>query len=181
MKNSIILLFIILGCLIETPIYSQDIFPIDKETGEIVYSGVVNVDSTNSKELYVRAHEWFANTFKSAKDVIQLDDKEAGKIVGKGFYDAGIPKSYGGIIHSPLIGSVNFTVEIQTKDGKYKYVFTIFSWQDIDLKSASIRRDVLVQKSLDKDWLEIKKDVNARMLAIIDGLKKSMSTNSDNW
>jgi len=46
---------------------------------------------------------------------------------------------------------------------------------------AFARRDVLVQKSLDKDWLDIKKDVNARMLNIIDGLKKSMSTNSNNW
>ncbi|MGA2407550.1 MAG: hypothetical protein ABSF81_12505 [Bacteroidales bacterium] len=64
--------------LISFSSFGQAIFPID-EKGEIVYSGVVNVDSINSKELYVRAHEWFANTFNRLKMSFNWMIKKQGK------------------------------------------------------------------------------------------------------
>ena len=54
--------------------------PIDSTTHLITYSEVVKVDG-NKDELYSRAREWFAKTYNSAKNVIQMDDKD--KIVGK--------------------------------------------------------------------------------------------------
>lgn len=168
--------------MIGTSAYSQDIFPLD-ENGEIVYSEIVNVDSVSAKVLYVRAHQWFANTFKSAQDVIQLDDKEAGIMIGKGFFEAVSARNN-------LIVSVYFTVEIQTKDGRYKYVFSNFSCKQdffggetmtLDLKSSSVWKNAVWQKRFDEDWLNTKKDANTRMVNIIDGLKKSMSTNTSNW
>lgn len=165
---------------------STNIFPIDEKTGEIVYSGIVNVDSANFKELYVRAHEWFANTFKSAQNVIQLNDKEAGKIIGKGLFEAGIPKSHAGLVHIAIIVSVDFTLEIQTKDGKYKYVFSNLSCKnsgggEYDLKSSSFVKNSMWQKKLDEDWLEIRQDINKRMSIMIDDLKISMNSKTDNW
>jgi hypothetical protein len=79
----------------------SNIFPI-AANGEIIYSEKVDVDSIKSTELYVRAHEWFAKTFKSAQSVIQLDDKEAGKILGKGSIQAGIAQSHAGVTHPPV-------------------------------------------------------------------------------
>lgn len=44
----------------------------------------VNSLPGNSKdELYLRAHSWMARTFVSSKDVIQMSDKDAGRIIGK--------------------------------------------------------------------------------------------------
>lgn len=58
--------------------------PIDSVTKMITYTEVVNVDTSLSKlELYSRAKEWFAKAYNSSQNVIQIEDKESGKIVGK--------------------------------------------------------------------------------------------------
>ena len=47
---------------------------------------VLTNDTSLTKDiLFVRANEWFAIKFVSANDVIQMIDKDAGKIVGKGY------------------------------------------------------------------------------------------------
>jgi hypothetical protein len=72
---------------------------------QIPPSGVVSVDSSTSKEvLFGRGMLFFANTFKSAKDVIQLSEPVSGKIVGK-----------------CIVGDKKVTITIDCKDGKYRY------------------------------------------------------------
>ena len=73
----------ILLILIPLNIVSQD-FPIDTGTGKISYQSVVLVDSINKEKLFVAGMEWVALAFKSAQDVIQFEDKDAGKIICKG-------------------------------------------------------------------------------------------------
>jgi hypothetical protein len=59
-------------------------FPIDSLTHKITYTEVVYLDSlTDKQEIFSRAREWFASAYKSSINVIQMDDKEGGKIVGK--------------------------------------------------------------------------------------------------
>jgi len=177
---------IIIDCIIETPVYSQTIFPID-EKGEIVYSEVVKVDSAKSNELFVRAHEWFANAFKSAKAVIQLDDKEAGKIVGKGTFDVSDNNNHNSLIYIAWTGTVDFTVEIQTKDGRYKYVFSniVFTNTETgypgDLKLIAPFTKGMYHERLNKQWSDIRQNTSAMILNMIGGLKKSMNSNNNNW
>ena len=69
------------------------------------YSGVVNVDSTFTKNvLYSNGLSFFANTFKSSNHVIQMKEPESGKIIGKG-----------------IVNNRDVTITILCKDGKYKY------------------------------------------------------------
>ena len=167
-------------------IEGRNIFPLD-ENGKITYSEVVNADSITSDELFVRAHTWFANSFKSANNVIQLNDKEAGRLIGKGNLDAGIPKSNSGIIKSGILVFVYFTVDIQVKEGKYKYTFTDLYCTSAaygttyDLMASRVVKNAVWQKSLDKDWMEVKIDVNEKMKNIIESLKKVMSESTDSW
>jgi hypothetical protein len=70
-------------------------------------SEVVSVDSSFTKEiLYSNALSFFANTFNSANNVIQMKDPETGKIIGRG-----------------LLGKDkrDVTITISCKDTKYKY------------------------------------------------------------
>jgi hypothetical protein len=184
MKNLIILV-LFLTIIISVrgmQTFSQNIFPMDEKTGEIVYSENVNADSVSARELYGRASKWFAKTFMDAPDVIQLADKEAGKIIGKGFFEAICPRT-------KAVVSIYFTAEIQTKERKYKYVLSDFSCIQVfftgekttlDLKSPSVWKNTVSQELFDDDWLNTKKDASARMLVLIDGLKKTMEANSDN-
>ena len=98
------------------------ILPIDSITNKITYSGVVKIDSVNKQELYSRAREWFAKAYKNSSKVIQMEDKESGKIVGKAMIEV-----YGstlGIRNEG--GNINYTISIYIKEGRYKYEVTDF-------------------------------------------------------
>jgi hypothetical protein len=97
--------------------------PIDSLTSKITYSEVVYVDSlANKQELFSRAREWFAKAYKSSTNVIQLEDKESGKILGKALIQV-YHKSMGSNYPS---GYINYTISIYVKDGRYKYEVTDF-------------------------------------------------------
>lgn len=92
--------------------------PIDSSTSKITYSDVVFVDSlVNKQELFSRAREWFAKTYKSSTSVIQMEDKESGIIVGKALMNV-YHKALGSNFPS---GYINYTISIYIKDGRYKY------------------------------------------------------------
>lgn len=85
-----------------------DIIPL--KDGKAYYSGVINIENITKDVLYSHAKIWFADIFKSAQNVIQLDDSNAGRVIGKG---------------SVLLTNNNeylkFTIAISVKDGRYKY------------------------------------------------------------
>ena len=59
--------------------YDRPIAPEEIRT----YEKILEVPNTSKDEIYVKANEWFVHTFNSAESVIQFQDKEAGKIMGK--------------------------------------------------------------------------------------------------
>ena len=61
------------------------IYTIPKVNGKYEYSSIITLDSTYKKDdLYRNAKLYFVDNYKSAKDVIQYDDKDQGKVIGKG-------------------------------------------------------------------------------------------------
>ena len=76
---------------------------------ELIIQEIFEVDKSKD-ELFHLSMEWAAKTFKSAKAVIQYEDKEEGIIVGKGFvvvrYGMGVP------------ADTYFTLTIEVKDKK---------------------------------------------------------------
>jgi hypothetical protein len=109
-------------------------------SGKHGYEEIVNLDTSYTKELlYKRAKLYFVDNYKSANDVIQYDDKEEGKIVGKGFFKT---SESGMILLSPVtyMWDVYYTTEITSKDGKYRYRF-----YDINIK----QREASTQGSYD--------------------------------
>ena len=120
MRYTLILLFL----FTITDSFSQktdSIYPV--RDGIINYYEVVKVDSTNKNQLYINAKKWIANSYKSAKNVIQLDDKESGEIILKGNSDV----SYDNALGMTIIVNVNHVFKISVRDNKYKYEFTDFS------------------------------------------------------
>lgn len=92
--------------------------PIDPDSHLVAYTGVVDVAGATQAQLYSRAYEWVAKNFKSAQDVIQMQDKESGKIIAKGTVKAYVKKYDQGYNF--------FTLSIYVKDDKYKYDITNF-------------------------------------------------------
>lgn len=88
-------------------------------TGKILYTEVVQVPGASQAELYARAKLWFADTFKSAKAVVQADDKDAGIIQGTAFQDISVVA-----MGMPSAVKLWYTIKIALKDGRYKYDIT---------------------------------------------------------
>ncbi len=89
--------------------------PRNEESHKYQYQEVVPAEGASAADLFVRAKTWVATEFRSAKDVIQLDDKESGQLIVKAI----MPESY-------LSQPVNFwfTTTIEVKDGRFRYTIT---------------------------------------------------------
>lgn len=133
----------------------------------LTFTEVVQADSVSQSVLHTRANEWFVYAFNSAKNVIELDEKD-GKIIGKGnFMFRGKPFSSG----TNSTGPVSFVITIETKDGRYKYTITDFHHDDFGYVPQEEPKGMM--KVAMKDvW----KDTHKKMKSLIQGLKDYMQT-----
>jgi hypothetical protein len=120
-------------------------FPIDSVTNQIKYKETVSL-LDNKNILYNKAKLWIVKAFNSAKDVIQLDDQTNGIIIAKGFF---VIKS---LLSTPdafneYNNNVWYTVTINIKDRKYRYIFNSFEVELHNTDSKIPLEDVLVTMS----------------------------------
>lgn len=90
------------------------------------YSEVIEVPKVDKNELYIRGREWFNENFKSVNDVLQINDKETGELVGKAYFQVSCTyELMGKTVKIPA--GVFFQISIWVKEGKYKYEFKDFN------------------------------------------------------
>ena len=99
--------------------------PIDSITGKITYTEIIHADKLSKNDLYSKINEWFAKSYNSATDVIQLNSKEDGKIIGKGLFVFTVIHRYNNI-KTPVLIKVAYTLSIYIKDNKFKYEISSF-------------------------------------------------------
>jgi hypothetical protein len=118
--------------------------PLDAATGRIQYTAVVPVPGASQVELYARAQLWFADTFASAKQVVQVADQEAGVLQGTAFYP--LVLEVGGSHYAERLW---YTVKLVLKDGRYKYEFTDFRLQAYSAPYAVVGAAVPAEDAID--------------------------------
>lgn len=112
MKKILLLVLLTLTVSMTSKAQSPDVFR------------VYELDSTYNKDkIYAKCLYWFGMTFKSAKSVLQIQDKESGKIVGRGTLSA---SAYGNF-YGRVTDGTTCTIDITIKDGKYRIGFSSFS------------------------------------------------------
>ncbi|MCF8256126.1 MAG: DUF4468 domain-containing protein [Flavobacteriales bacterium] len=105
--------------------------PVSKETKLITYEGVGKVDGKSSGELYDRAFEWVKTYYKNPMEKLRRQERDNGEMeVFARFpifaYDKKGEKT------SSQSGLIQYTLTLQFKDGRYKYVIT-----DLNMKATS--------------------------------------------
>jgi hypothetical protein len=105
------------------------------EEGEIEYQEVVPIDSLTKDEIYNRAKRMFSKMFKDSRDVLELDDKEAGTLIGNG--NTEILWKTDGILGMVVSIRLWFTVTIDVKDGKYRVTLNNFENETDAFRSGS--------------------------------------------
>lgn len=113
MKNVIVFLMMLLAPVVTS---GQKIEK-DSVSGIYTAKGVVQVDDVPKDKLYSRAMEWIALSYKSAQDVVQLSNKEDGKIICKGNFPVSLYMKS---------GSVEHTLTLEFKDNRFRYRYTNF-------------------------------------------------------
>ncbi len=119
------MVFVFFSILAST--YGEEIEPLS-------FTDVVNVNSVDSNELYMRAKLWFANSFADSKNVLEVEDKNAGILVGKGEF-AYEPNVF--MASSLTRGRIKFMVKIIVKNERYKYSFSDFVHQGSHSSASS--------------------------------------------
>jgi len=167
--------------------FSQEL-PISEKTNKISYEGVINIEEASATDLYVKANEWFAITFNSANNVIQMQDKDAGKLIGKGVIQARL-KQYGSLKYS---GLWNYTLSINTREGRYKYSLTNINHSGRDGIQYTMPDCGLIENEKSdcplyyskKKWNQEKERLNTEIKIIVNNLLEFMSdinNEDDDW
>jgi len=172
--------FLSLFLIISTFCKAQDtIFSISK---------VVKVDSVSKNELYLRAKLWVATKYNSAKNVIQLDDKENCILVIKAQFPV---TASAGLMSRMEEGNVNYTFTIECKDSRYKYTIDELTHScsvgyGSGGKLTNLVPDCGYMSLPKKGWLDIKGQGEDYIKRIGSSLEKGMNSvgatmSKDNW
>lgn len=138
---------------------------------------LIDTVAGSKNDLYVKAYEWMAKTFVSAKSVIQMQDKEAGKIIGRAVF-------------SSAKGTTNYILAIDVKDGKYMASIEQFSHEGLTYISqygsgvyrsyGNLQAEKITYKSsngvdiVDKNYYAVKNSVMISCQTLLDDLKEAM-------
>lgn len=158
-------------------------FYVNAQDTVISYSEIVTVDSASKNDLFIKARQWVNETFKSSKDVLQINDKETGELSGKGIMPV--------IVHMKYLGDrtytfeANFAINIWVKDGRYKYEFKNFNVYFPDSHDESLgiltsseecptKFGFNSQKKTNEIWQSAKKGTDYQAKIIIASLKVAM-------
>lgn len=84
---------------------------------------VIPIENASADLLYKTANVWIAKRFRSANDVIQLNDAETAHIIGK----ASIKFEVDNFTWYVLSGYIRYTIDFQAKDGRFRLKINNFS------------------------------------------------------
>lgn len=139
--------------------------------GKVEYESVVDVTGTKV-DLYTKAKQAIVELFFDAKSVIQMDDKEAGKLVGKGTVFC--PIKVMGVASGFY---TKYTISVEVKDNKYRlrlYDITMDGLGGSDeIIEAGNKKSGPKKKGVDS--------AHEKITGLIDSFKKKMATESSDF
>jgi hypothetical protein len=169
-------------CLATTFSYAQG--------NSLSFEEVIQGEGKTVKELYTIIKTWVASNFKSANDVIQMDDPESGILICKGNFAYKAP---GGITYRYIDGHINFTLKAQVKEGRCKITVSDFIHFSEDLQltktwSFGLITDREKYKPTglqDNRWIKTWSDLQTvsknQAQEMITSIKGAISNATDNW
>ena len=178
--------FLILLCVIVTiPVFSQD---------PIIFTDVVQVENATKGDLYNRAKFWLTTAYNSPNDVIQLDSKEEGQIIGKANFEY-VPSVVSG--SAQIEGSINYTLNLSFKDGRYKYEITDFTHEPYGNQYGKTSMGLITKEEecpnpkpmakgwSNKVWKDIKNQIeeytSSLSANLIEGMNTPTQSKNDDW
>jgi len=142
--------------------------PLDPDTKLIVYKEVVNQVGTK-EQLFNRAVEWLPKQFVNPVDATKVRNPETGLIEIRHRFDVsyeakGVPRTS---------CTIDYTMRLEFKDGRYRYTITDFLIHDISRAPVERWLDK-TDKSYTPAWDAYLTELDQDVKALIESLKKGM-------
>lgn len=156
-----------------------DGLPLDS-SGLILFEEVIQVDGATKDELYYRASGWAAKAFDNSNEAIQEQNKDIGTILANGEIEIERTREfkYVGRGHE---GAVRFFMELQFREGRYKYMFSGFLHKGLDIECGGIQQESKGLFCSSKTMNQIRKQTARQMNTLIESLKKEMMKEEEDW
>lgn len=120
---------------------------LDTTTNKLMYRRVVEVDSATAVQLYELARQWMARAYKSADNVLQYENKEEGKLIGRGVWPVAFSTNNERMEH---------VIIIECREGRVRYTFTDFVRETYDAALGRQRKALedikFMKKSVREAW-----------------------------
>ncbi len=86
---------------------------------QLTFQKVYDIPDVNANEIFDRTIEWMAKTFVDAREVIELQDRERGKIIGNGIV------SFKDVVTD---NNCKFMVTIDIQEGRFRITYSNYLW-----------------------------------------------------
>jgi len=167
---------------VQSALKLKELYSLDKNNA-ITRSIVIDSVSKSKNEIYVEINNWFIHSFNDGKSVIQLNDKDAGSVIGKGY----IPEIARNFMDGQIVNSW-IIIRVDIKDNKFRITTTIqeyelpigdtlYKWQPNEcypFKEGSFKKTTAQAFVNSHIWSQIV------ILKLKDAILKGV-TNVDNW
>jgi len=95
------------------------------DNGNVTYSRVIEAPDLTNDEIYNRVLNYFVYNYGSGKSVIQTQDKELGRVVGKGLYN----DVHVGVSLITTYVDCWHIVRVDVKEGKARIILTLTEYE----------------------------------------------------
>jgi len=163
----------------------KEILVKDEQTGEYYYEAVVPVENVAKLDMFKRAKSWVLTSLKTSDNNINADESEL-SIVNTASVVLDQTKGFGWAITS---GNIDFKLNVQFKDGKYKVRFdnvvinaVYVTGGGTSLQTVSYNQ--YAKQKENKAVRKFKQMVNEKMLAVANSLDAAIrngSSGSKDW
>lgn len=162
---------------------AQTKLPLDESTKLISYTKVNTLTGVEKDDLYARGMAWASTYYKNPADVIREKAEAEGKMVCKARFKVMNPADKKGVATEG--GVVQYTLNLQFKNGRYKYEFTEFNWKQQSYYPVEKWMDT-ANAYYKPEFEFYLQQVDSTAKEIISSLDKAMKTNpvtdkKDNW
>jgi len=147
---------------------TSSICPVDPDTKLITYKEVVQVTG-NQGELFNRSIEWVNKQYKNPTEATKVRNPATGLI--DIIHRIEITRDEKGITRPA--GTVDYSMKLEMKEGRYRYTITNFNYKDISRKPIEFWMDKK-DKAYTPEWDNYLKQVDDFTRKLIESLKEGM-------
>lgn len=97
------------------------------EDGTIGWFRIIEVPGKSKEEIYTNLRVWFSESFKNSSEVIKMDDKDLGIIIGNGNLVLNPGKN---LFFEHRLG---FTLKVEIKDSRFKATISNLGYYDTNI------------------------------------------------